>query len=143
MKRQKTATQRLDGTVGYAANERGSGVAYIRSTKGLMRVPFRCKRVAGLDGREVGYAALRAVLHALRTWGVNRVRLAVDDARLVEELAERRDVPAPMVLPYVRLRCALNEFDHATVERGASPDELGVTELTQRAQAEAALLDAA
>ena len=137
MRRHATANERVDGIAGYAANDRGCGIAYLRFSQSVIRVPFTCKRIAGLDGREVGYAALRAALHALREWGIRRVRLAVEDARLVDELSERRDVPAPMVLPYVRLRCALNEFDDAVVVLGET------AELTQRARAEAALDNAA
>jgi hypothetical protein len=131
----------IQAVVGYAANDRGRGIAYLRahteSGGRLARVPFRVRRVTSAQGHEVGYGALRAVLRALREWGVRRVRLAVEDAQLVEEVAGRRDIPSPIVLPYVRLRCALNAFDEAAVVFGAEPD------LTQRARAEAALQTAA
>ena len=131
----------IDAVVGYAASDRGDGIAYIRaggeSGERLARVGFRVKRSTDLEGREVGYAALNAVLRALRGWGVRRVRLTVEEYHLVEALASRQDVPGAIVLPYVRLRCALNAFDAGDIVLGAESD------LTQRARAEVAMFAAA
>ncbi|MBV8491529.1 MAG: hypothetical protein JO199_13460 [Candidatus Eremiobacteraeota bacterium] len=128
------------GTVGYAAGHRGTGVAYLRaftaSGEQLARVPFKVTRPPA-GGNAAGYAAMLAVLRALRSWGVRRVDLTVEDRGLVDELCGRGDVAPDMVLPHVRVRCALNAFDAASVTLGAESD------LTQRARAEAALSDAA
>jgi len=55
------------------------------------------------------------------------------DHRFVEEVTTRRDVPEALVLPYVRLRCALNAFHDVEVGAGATD------ELMRRAGAEVAL----
>ncbi|HTU83602.1 MAG TPA: hypothetical protein VMF61_15845, partial [Candidatus Acidoferrales bacterium] len=126
---------------GYAADARGNGIAYVRagaaSAEQLARVPFRVRRHAQLQGHEIGYAAVRAVLRALREWNVSRIRISLEDARLVDELTGRCDVASEIVLPYVRLRCALNAFDAAAVVVGGDAD------LTQRARAEIAMHAAA
>lgn len=133
----------IGATVGYAADSRGSGVAYARlSPKGsaapeLLRVPFRVRRYPALLEREVGYAALTAVADTLRDRSVGSVRLAVNDPELVADLTERRSVPIALALPYVRLGCALNQFRRHSVV--LAPDE----DLTARARAEAALGSAA
>jgi hypothetical protein len=126
-----------NATIGYAADERGRGVAYARigadAGEQLLRVPFRLKRASDLDGREIGYAALTAVVRALREWGVRRVTFAVDDPQLVADLSDQRDLPPAIVLPYVRLRCAFNQLEEVTLERAPEND------LSQRARAEVAL----
>lgn len=124
--------------VGYGAGHGGRGIAYVRIRGGaaehLMRIAFRMRRE--FDEGEVGYAALTAVARALRKRRLTNVRLAVDDAALVEGLSGA-EIPAAMVLPYVRLKCALNGFDDVRVN--ATP----TTDLAQRARAEVALLPAA
>src|SRR5579862_7130965 len=119
------AAQRYPGSstsvaVGYGANARGAGVAYARISSGatdhLLRVTFRAQRVPELEGREVGYAALGAVAHTLRNRGIARATFALGDAQLVADIVEHRDVPGPIVVPYVRLRCALNAFDRFDLE---------------------------
>jgi hypothetical protein len=67
---------------------------------------------------------------------LRRIRLAIDDAGLVAGL-NGGDVPETMVLPYVRLKCALNGFEEVEVSAVHSGD------LAQRARAEVALLPAA
>ncbi len=127
----------MDTSLGYAADERGAGVAYARVRSGdaehLLRVPFRVGRVSGLQQREAGYAALTAVARTLRRRGVSRVCFHLSDASLLADLASHRDVPPPIVLPYVRLRCALNQLDDVRLELAADDD------LTQRARAEVVL----
>ena len=141
MTRAKTPAPAIDATIGYAADERGSGVAYVRAVSGdgeqLLRVPFRLARVTAMEGRDVGYAALTAVAGALRRWGAGRSRLILEDARLVADLESYGELPAPIVLPYVRARCALNALDARAIELGPESD------LTQRARAEVALRVAA
>jgi hypothetical protein len=136
-RRTKLSVPPLDAAVGYANDARGSGVAYarVRGATGeqLFRVPFRVGRPSSPASREAGYAALTAVVRALRGWGAGRVRFALDDAALVDDLAAHRDVPPAIVIPYVRLRCALNGLDEFTLEHAAESD------LVQRARAEVAL----
>lgn len=127
--------------LGYAADEVGKGVAYARlasrTGERLVRAAFRVQRFAGLDGREVAYAALTAIASMLSERGVERAVFSVPDAALVADRSEHRDVPPPIVLPYVRLGCALNRFKAFALAVGVDPD------LTQRAIAEVALTPAA
>jgi hypothetical protein len=127
--------------LGYAADPRGNGVAYVRLTsrtgERLVRVAFRVQRFAGLDGREVGYAALTVVADLLRSHGVERVEFSVPDVHLVADVNEHRDVPVPIVLPYVRLGCSLNPLREFTIAHGEDRD------LSQRALSEVALQPAA
>jgi hypothetical protein len=129
----------VEAATGFAADVQGNGVAYVRlilaGTPRVLRVPFTVKRYAGLGGREVGYAALTAIVAVLRRRGVERARFAVDDEQLVIDLREHRDVPAPLTVAYVRLRCALNQFkEYEIVAHGASE-----CDLTMRARSEAAM----
>ncbi|MBV8601837.1 MAG: hypothetical protein JO359_09780 [Candidatus Eremiobacteraeota bacterium] len=125
--------------VAFAANPRGDGLAYVRTADGSpLRVPFRVERSPALLGHEVGYAALLAVSAALRAKGMRAVRIGIADARIVDDLTERRALPAALALPYVRLRCALNTFARAEVV--ATPED---EELSSRARAEVELAVAA
>ncbi len=141
MARTQTPSPSMIAAVGYAADERGNGIAYVRAQTAtgeqLARIPFRMQRRRELGGRDVGYGAVGAALHALREWGVRRIQLLLEEPELVDAIAGGRDVPPEMVLPYVRLRCALNAFDSAAVALGAQSD------LTQRARAEIAMHAAA
>src|SRR5690348_9036747 len=56
---------KADVAVGFAADEQGNGVAYVRLGAGgerarLMRIAFTVKRYPALLEREIGYAALTA-----------------------------------------------------------------------------------
>jgi hypothetical protein len=104
----------------------------------LVRVPFRAQRFAGLDAREVGYAALTAIADMLHERGMSSATFHLSDAQLVEDVSQHRDVPLALVLPYVRLGCALNRFDSLKLETSSSAEDL-----TQRARAEVALHEAA
>lgn len=140
----KRRNDRVRATVGFAADQRGEGVAYARLARpsgagagrgALVRVPFRLQRMPALLDREVGYAALTAVATHLKERGIERVGFVVDDARLVEDLHERRDVPQPLGLPYVRLGCALNQFR----EYDVAPLRGDGSDLSARARAEIAM----
>ncbi|MBV8638756.1 MAG: hypothetical protein JO322_11805 [Candidatus Eremiobacteraeota bacterium] len=87
--------------------------------------------------RLTSYAALRAVATLLSEHGIDRVSFLVPDETLVRDRNEHRDVPPPIVLPYVRLGCALNRFKAYALDFGTDPD------LAQRARAEVALNHAA
>ena len=127
----------VEAAVGHAAGDDGRGIVYARVGSGadqfLLRLRFRVAERSALRQRESGYAALTAVVQALRARGARRVRLQVDDAALFADLNGHRDVPPPIVLPYVQLRCALNQLDHVDLQLAADPD------LAQRARAEAVL----
>lgn len=126
-----------EAQVGYAADERGRGIAYARvsaaSGEHLLRVPFRVDREPTLGDREVGYAALTAIARTLVGRGIGRITFSLNDAKLVEELETHADVPDRLVLLYVRLRCTLNQFAGYRLERSAEND------LAARARAEIAL----
>jgi hypothetical protein len=128
----------VDVEVGFGAGPGGRGIAYARiraaGAEHLLRVAFRLRR--GFADGEVGYAAVTAVARALHKRRLKDVRLAVDDAELVEGLSGA-EISQTVVLPYVRLKCALNGFDDVKVSVANSG------ELTQRARAEVALLPAA
>jgi hypothetical protein len=135
---------KADVAVGFAADEQGNGVAYVRLGSGaerarIMRIAFTVKRYPALLDREVGYAALTAASNALRARGVRRVRLTVDDPRLAAEVREHRDVPAPLAMAYVRLGCALNQFAEYEIAELAQ----GESDLRSRALAEVAVHAAA
>jgi hypothetical protein len=137
MQRQRTSLENVEALVGYAADAGGRGVAYVRvaapSEEHLLRIPFSVRRKRDLNGREVGYAALEAIAGDLRKRGVRGVVFALDDRQLVEDLARHGDVPEALVLPYVRVRCALNQFAGASLRL----DGAGAG-LAQRARAEVA-----
>lgn len=124
--------------VGFGAGSGGRGIAYARIHGGtadhLLRVAFRMPRE--FADAEVGYAALTAVARALRKRRLKNVRLSVDDGGLVDGLSGG-EIPPAMLLPYVRLKCALNGFDDVRVSATQT------TDLAQRARAEVALLPAA
>jgi hypothetical protein len=140
-RRMRLTTATVDTAIGYATNPGGSGIVYarVRGVVGdqLLRVPFRVGRTSSLPDREAGYAALTAVARALHGWGVGRVRFALDDPALIDDLTAHRDLPPAIVLPYVRLRCALNQLDDVTFERATESD------LAARARAEVTLTVAA
>ncbi len=127
--------------IGYAADDRGRGVVYarLRAAGGerVLRSGFRVERCPGLGEREVGYAALAAIAPRIRK-RFAEIGFEIDDAELVEDLTQRRDLPVPLMLPYIRARCALNAFESYTLKRTAGPSDL-----TARALAEVSLLIAA
>ena len=127
-------------SVGYAADDAGNGVAYVRVVfkeggPRVLRVAFGVQRQPALSGREVGYAALTAVSSALRRRGIELVRFAIDDRALIAELGKRENVPPPLALPYVRLGCALNQFRRFEIAELPASD----ADLTARARSEVAL----
>jgi hypothetical protein len=131
----------VQAQLGYAADRLGNGVAYARLTtqagERLVRVAFRVQRFDGLNGREVAYGALTAIATLLRERGVERVAFGLSDSALVADCNQHRDVASALVLPYVRLGCALNRF--AAFELRISED----ADLEARARAESALHTAA
>jgi len=126
--------------VGFAADRSGVGVAYAafqrEGRERLLRIPFRLKRSAALQDREVGYAALRAIADAVRSHEADAVRFVTGDESLVADLDERRPLPAALIMPYVALRCALNRFQHVSVVAG---HDSPIDDLSARANAEASL----
>ena len=139
MSRQKGG-ELVDVVVGFAADKSGVGVAYAALQRNgrerVLRVAFGVRPAAALEGREVGYAALRAVAEALRADYAGPVRFVVADDSLVADLRDRRPLPNALTMPYVALRCALNRFEIASFVRGRSAQ---IDDLTARANAEASL----
>lgn len=126
----------VNAELGYAADDRGRGIVYaqlgILGKAHLMRIGFRLR--PSYAAREVAYTALAAVARTLHRRGIRTVRFVIEDEQLVSEVTvAATELPAPMVLPYVRLKCALNQLEAWTLV--ASPQ----ADVTQRARAEIAL----
>jgi hypothetical protein len=134
---QRRGDEVLEVAVGYAAGPAGNGVAYaaLSGAQGreVVRLPFRIVRRCALAKRAVAYAALVTVARALCRRGVTRAHFLMPDPQFVEEVTSRCDLPEALVLPYVRLRCALNAFNDVEIGIGTTD------ELMQRAGAEVAL----
>jgi hypothetical protein len=133
---QRRSDEVLEVAVGYAAGPAGGGVAYaaLSGAQGreVVRLPFRIVRRA-LGERAVAYAALVTVARALCKRGVTRAHFVMPDRQFVKDVTTRCDLPEALVLPYVRLRCALNAFRDVEIAIGTTD------ELMQRAGAEVAL----
>jgi hypothetical protein len=129
-----------DVRIGYAADEGGEGVAYAlicgSSGESLMRIAFRVRRLGGLEGREVGYAALTAVVGALRGRGSRALEIEIADDAVVAEIDGLRPIPPALAMPYVTLRCSLNALAQARVR---CVDRAKVVDLEARARAEVSL----
>jgi hypothetical protein len=134
---QRRGDEVLEVAVGYAAGPAGNGVAYaaLSGAQGreVVRLPFRIVRRCALVKRAVAYAALVTVARALCRRGVTRAHFLMPDPQFVEDVTTRCDLPEALVLPYVRLRCALNAFNDVEIGIGTTD------ELMQRAGAEVAL----
>jgi hypothetical protein len=126
--------------IGYAADERGEGVAYalVSDVGGewTLRSAFRVRRVRGLGGREVAFAALAAVVAALRTRGTRALDIEVGDDTVAAEIEGRRPIPPALAMPYVTLRCALNGLGQARIR---SVGGAATADLEARARAEVSL----
>ncbi len=139
MSRTREQRQPITVSLGFAARAEGAGVAYAwgrgnaDGTESPVRVRFRCSPLPALRGRDVAYAALEAVASALLERGVSAACFRLADGSLPIDLAERRTLPAALILPYVRLRCVLNRFGFAAVTRW---DDATIRDLTARASAE-------
>jgi hypothetical protein len=141
MKRQKRAEEVVRATIGFAAGESGEAVAYVSLGRGLgleqtLRLPFRCRVLPSLSGRDVAYAAALAVAGELLQRGIKRVTLALDQEELVEDIRQHRTVPAALAVSYVLLGCALNRFREASLE--CSPSST-CRDLAARARADISL----
>lgn len=129
-----------DVVVAYAANLRGTGVAYatVAGESEPRRITFHVDRLPALLGWEIGYAALLAVTAVLRAEGFRAVRIGIADERIVDDLAQRRPLPQALALLYVQLKCRLNTFARIDVILRQPPDDLNA-----RARAEVELAIAA
>jgi hypothetical protein len=140
MREKQKSGEIVDVIVGYAANERGAGVAYAaihgRRSVVLVRAPFSVRRYGTLQGREVGYAALQAIAEPVRERYGGTVRFTVSDEALAADLNERRPLPTPLTMPYVTLRCRLNRFRSADVVHATTGE---TSDLGARALAEVSL----
>jgi hypothetical protein len=148
----KRGQQAAMATVGYAADADGHGIAYAKlwstrrvvpaanQSESFVRVGFRSKVRPALRGREIAYAALEAVARELLAAKIDVVELRLLDASLATDLAERRNVPADLQMPYIALRCTLNRFASYSV---VACDDGTARDLTARARAELSLEHAA
>ena len=126
--------------MGYAADADGFGIAYARLVCGtrsrVLRAQFRTERREE-DQRAAGFAALVAISPLLRKYA-SEIELQVDDAALIADLTEHRELPVTLLLAYVHARCALNAFGSARLVASTGPNDL-----TARAQAEVSMRIAA
>jgi len=116
-------------TIGYAANGAGAGIVYVRASAcangAPLRAPFSVERNSALREREICYAALQAVATNLLAMGHRHVVFRLDDDSLIADVHDHRDVPAPLLMSYVRLGCVLNQFtDYRLEPAGESASEL-------------------
>ncbi|MBV9149043.1 MAG: hypothetical protein JO024_04215 [Candidatus Eremiobacteraeota bacterium] len=129
----------IDAAVGFAADDFGNGVGYVdlRTPRAqrVARVDFSVQRIPALLGREVGYAALTAVAKRIADSGFEEASFRVADPQLVDDLDGKAEIPPPLTLAYVNLRCQLNRFRLATV----LADEPAADDLAARARAEVTL----
>ncbi|MBV8728162.1 MAG: hypothetical protein JO233_10270 [Candidatus Eremiobacteraeota bacterium] len=135
-KRQRKA---IEATVGFGADDLGNGVAYVElrtsRARRVARVDFSLERIPALLGREVGYAALTAVAKRLADGGFEEASFRVADPQLVDDLDGKAEVPPPLSLGYVNLRCQLNRFRDAKIR----VDDQAAEDLAARARAEVTL----
>ena len=133
-----------DIALGFAADGRGTGVAYATiatgTSRSTVRLGFRFKPLAALDGKEAGYAAVAAAAAHAKTRGFGRIRVRIADAGLAAELSGVRSVGPALGMAYVKTRCALHAFASARIEAGEAVE---VADLQSRAQAEVSLTVAA
>src|ERR1700681_3003090 len=80
-----TRHRSADVALGYAADRTGTGIAYVAiatgSGRATVKVSFSAVPLAGLEGREFGYAAVAAAGGYLRGRGFTRIRLRLADGR--------------------------------------------------------------
>ncbi len=128
-------------TLGYAATSEATGVAYARvrimEREHLLRVHFACRPLPALHGRDIAYAAVEAVAARLLARGIRQAVFEVTEPELVADLDGRRNVPPPLSMPYVTLRCRLNRFTAARIV--LAQDERCGRDLEARARAEVSL----
>lgn len=119
--------------LGYAADAAGNGIVYARvgnRNPRILRAKFRAP-ASDDDRRNVGFAAVRAIAPALRKQHLTDVELQVDDAGLIADLTQRRELPATLLLPYVRARCALNSFKACELAESTGPNDLAARALAE------------
>lgn len=133
-----------DVVLGYAADERGRGIAYAAvstgNATGVVRLPFSVPPMPALEGLEQGYAAVAALASHLKARGVGRVRIRVADERVAVDLSGAGTPPKALAMLYVTARCSLRALGPIRLETGGSTD---VGDLAARAQAEVGLHAAA
>jgi len=128
VREKQRSAKAIEATVGFAADDFGSGVAYVElrtaRAQRVARVDFSVRRIPSLVGREIGYAALTAVAERLADAGFQKASFKVSDSQLVNDLGANSDVAPELSLPYVNLRCQLNRFRVATVIADDAADDL-------------------
>jgi hypothetical protein len=144
MTNSRRARPAADVAVGYAADERGHGVAYAAICTGnatrTVRLAFSVEPLPALGGLEQGYAAVAAVGAHLKSRGLGRVRIRTGDPRVVADLNGAGSPPKALAMAYVKIRCVLHALGFVRLE-AAEPVE--IQDLAARAQAEVELHAAA
>jgi hypothetical protein len=136
--------QAADVALGYAADERGHGVAFAAVSTGsaaaVVRLPFKVRPMPALEGLEQGYAAIAAVASHLKARGVSRARIRVADERVAADLNGAGAPPKSLAMLYVSARCTLRTIGPVRLETAQSTE---IRDLGARAQAEVGLHAAA
>jgi hypothetical protein len=129
-----------DVAVGYAADERGHGVAFAAINTGaasrVVRLSFIAPPLPALEGLEYGYAALAAVGAHLKSRGFGRVRIRTGDPRVVADLSGSGSPPKALTMAYVKVRCILHGLGAVRLE---AAEAVEIRDLAARAQAEVRL----
>ncbi len=119
--------------IGYAVDGDGRGVVYARvggrRQEQVLRAAFRLEQGTA-NGRRAGFAALCAIAPSLRKYA-SEIDLVLDDAELVADLTQRRELPVDLMLSYVRARCALNAFKAIRLRASAAPNDLAARALAE------------
>lgn len=131
----------VEVALGFACRASGAGVAFVSLHGGgaddVVRLSFAYRPLPALRERGAGYAALEAAVALTLRRGIRQARFLVAEPELVADLAARRNVPQPLAMPYVALRCRLNRLAWAEVAP-ADPDRC-CRDLAARARAEVSL----
>ena len=129
-----------DVAVGYAADDRGNGIAFAAistgNATGIVRLSFSAPPLPGLEGLECGYAAVAAVGAHAKGRGFGRVRIRIGDARVVADLNGAGSPPKSLAMAYVKIRCILHGLGSVRLEVG---EPVEIRDLAARANAEVQL----
>jgi hypothetical protein len=136
----RRARQAADIALGYAADDRGHGVAYAAVSTGgataVIRLPFNAPPMPALEGLEQGYAAIVALASHLKARGVSRARIRIAQQRVAADLSGAGTPPKSLAMLYVKARCMLRALGPVRLETADSSE---IRDLLARAQAEVGL----
>jgi hypothetical protein len=116
--------------IGYAVGGGSRGVVYARimgDRPTVLRADFCAEALEALAG---GFAAIRAMAPLVRKHAAD-VDIQLDDAELLADLTQQRELQPGRLLGYVRARCALNTFASWRVSECAGCDDLKARALAE------------